>query len=130
MFPAITLADGHAPGFGGFVLNRSISCQSLYRHQHWRVFVLHEEHQEFCWLGTACVPTYHMDIVGALVERLSRSQRHLLSALHLHHHGTFQHIDESMRIVPVDWIGIAGGILYYHHHSLLAGALLKFLRQE
>jgi hypothetical protein len=30
-------------------------------------FVLHEEHQEFGWLGAACVPTDDMHLVGTVV---------------------------------------------------------------
>ncbi len=71
-----------------------------------------------------------MDIVGTFVERLSRTQRHLLSTLHLHHHGTFQDVDESMRIVPVHWIGISGRIFHDEHYSLLAGTVLKVLRKK
>src|SRR5262249_32103025 len=93
-------------------------------------FVLYEEHQEFCWLGTACVPTDDMHVVGSLVVRLPRSQFHFLSALDLHHDGTFQDVDEPMRIVPVDWIGSAGGIFHDKHQSLLARALLEVLRKE
>src|SRR5262245_7915117 len=104
--------------------------QSLYRQEHRSAFVLHKEHQEFCWLGTAGIPPDNMHVVGPLVERLSRGQRHLLPALYLHHNGTLEDVNESMRIVAVDWIGIAGGIFHDEHHSLFARALLKILRQD
>jgi WD40 repeat protein len=42
-------------------------------------------------------------IVGwTFIERLPRRQRHWLSALHLHDHGAFQHVNKPMCIVSMD----------------------------
>jgi len=54
----------------------------------------------------------------------------LLPALDLHHHGTFQDVNECFRIVPVDWIGTARRIFHEDHQSLLAWEFLKFPGKE
>jgi hypothetical protein len=63
------------------------SQQSLNWHEHRSARVLDQEHQKFRRLGAACVQANDMNIVGALIEDLSRCQCYLFSTLHLHHNG-------------------------------------------
>src|SRR6266850_5742130 len=111
------------PGRSAFTLNL-ISAppalfiqQSLCWHQHRSALVLDQEHQEFRRLGTACVPAYDMDIVGAFIEGLSWCQCYLLSTLHLHHNGALQYVNDRMCIVSVDRVRPAGRMLYCDHQN-------------
>src|SRR2546428_9060956 len=104
--------------------------RSLYWHEHRSALVLDQEHQEFCPLGTACVPANDMNIVGAFIEGLSWCQCYLFSTLHLHHNGALQYVNKRMCIVSVDWVRRAGRILHSDHQSFPAGILRKILRHE
>ena len=54
-------------------------------HQHRSALVLDQDHQELCRLGTACIPTDDVNIIGPFIKGLSWRQRYFLATLHLHH---------------------------------------------
>src|SRR5438874_8030314 len=71
-----------------------------------------------------------MNIVGTFIKGLAWRQRDFLPTLQLHHNGTFQHIEKSMRVVPMDRIGSAGRIHYSDHQTFLAGKFWQVLCHE
>jgi len=71
-------------------------------------FVLHEEHDEFRRFGLTGVAADDVNVIRAFIESLTRRESHFFSASHLHHDGAFQNINESMRVVTVDWVCTAG----------------------
>src|SRR6266536_115906 len=104
--------------------------QSLHWHERWSALVLDQEHQEFCWLGFACVPVNDMNIVGAFIEGLSWCQCYLFPTLQLHHDGALQHVNIRMCIVSVDSARPAGRMLHCDHQTFLAGILRKIFRHQ
>ena len=76
----------------------------LHRNQNRRIFVFEQEHQELGGFRLACVAANGVNIVGAFIKRLSRRKSYGLSAIHGHDNTAFQHIDEPMRVVPVNGI--------------------------
>src|SRR5246500_2965617 len=93
-------------------------------------FVLHEEHDEFRRFGLAGVPSNDVNIIRAFIESLTRRESHFFSTSHLHHDGAFQNINESMRIVTVDWVRTARRILNGDHQTLLTGKVCQVFRKE
>src|SRR5262249_24394637 len=83
--------------------NSSSASDLVHRRQYRRAFVLDEEHDEFCRLSLAGVPPNDVDVIRPFIEGLTGCQTHFLSAPHLHHDGTFQHINKPMCIVAMDW---------------------------
>src|SRR5438309_3705575 len=75
--------------------------RSLCWYHQWSIVLLNQEHKEFGWLRTTCVPANHVNIVRIFIKALSWTQRDLFSASHLHHDGAFQHVNGHLRIVPV-----------------------------
>src|SRR5262249_34344621 len=104
--------------------------QSLDRYERRSALVLEHEHQEFRWLGIACVSVNDMNIVGAFIEGLSWCECYRLSTLHLHHNGALQYVNNRMCIVSVDSVRAAGRMLYCDHQKFLAGILRKIFRHE
>src|SRR5262249_20838222 len=64
--------------------------------------LLHQDHDELCWLRRARVAPDRVHVVWAFVESLSWCQRDLLAALDPFDDRPFQHIDEGVCIVPMD----------------------------
>src|SRR5262245_20066709 len=94
---------------------------SFHRHENRSPFVLEQDDQDFCRLGLACAPADDMNIFGTLVEGLSRGQRHFWSSFHLHYHGTFEHVNEAVRMMHVHRVPSARRILYGKHQDFLTG---------
>src|SRR4051794_31300188 len=98
---------------GGVFLKSRASCLSLsvfmglhlfFRDQDRGAFVFHEDHQEFCRFGFAGVSADDVNILGTFIKSLTRCQGYFLSASYLHYDRSFQHINKSVRVVPMDWI--------------------------
>src|SRR5262249_34123558 len=103
---------------------------SVRRHQYGSAFVFHEEHDELSRFSLARVPPNDVNIRGTFIEGLTGCQSHFLPAPHLHHDRAFQHINEPMCIVAMDWIRAARRILHSDHHTFLARKLRQVFRQE
>lgn len=107
----------------GCLFEKSCRAGSMYRNERRRAFFLDEERQESCRLGTARVPADDMDIIGTFIERLPRGQCNLLSTLNLHDNSAFQHVDECVGIVTVDWVGTSRRIFHEEHEPFLSGTI-------
>src|SRR6516164_9747015 len=70
--------------------------------------LLHQDHDELCWLRRARVAPDNVHVVWAFVESLSRRQGDLLAATDLLDNRPFQHVEEGVRIVPMDVLHSAG----------------------
>src|SRR5580704_11267853 len=95
--------EGSSGAFGG------VSAGELLGGQH-RVdaLLLHHDHDELCWLCRARVAPDRVHIVGAFVESLSWRQSDLLAAADLLYDRSFQHVKESVCIVPMDMLQSSG----------------------
>jgi len=71
-----------------------------------------------------------MNIIGTFIETLAWRERDFFPAFHLHHNGAFQHVNECMRIVPMNRIRRAGRIHYSDHQTFLAGKICKIFRHQ
>jgi hypothetical protein len=71
-----------------------------------------------------------VNVIGPLVERLSRRQRDFLAAFDLHDDRSLQHVDHCVRIVPVDRVDGARRIFHCDHQQFLAGVIRQGLRQQ
>src|SRR5215831_223728 len=112
-------------------LNPLLSIQqSLYWHERWSALVLDQDHDEFRRLGLAGVPVNDMNIVGALIEGLSRFQGDRLPTLHLLDHRALQDVHHRMGVVSVTGARSARHMLDQEHQHFLAGTLWKILRHE
>src|SRR5262245_7981229 len=87
-------------------------------HQDRSAFLLDEHDEELRRFRLACVPPDDVNIIGTLVEALTRFQSHFLSPFHLHHDRAFQHVDEPVCIVAMDGVRTAGRILHGDHQPL------------
>src|SRR4030095_41401 len=127
--------------WGGVFLKSRASCFSLSvfigfqfllfcRYQHGGSFVLHEEHDEFCRFGFAGVSPDDVNILGAFIEGLTRCQSHFLPASYLHYDRAFQHINKSMCVVAMYWVGAAGRILNQEHQTFLPRKVRQVFRHE
>ncbi len=67
------------------------------------------------------VATDHVNIIGTFIEGLTRLKGDLLPPFDLHDHGAFQHIDECVRVMAMDGVLRARGILHDQHIALLTG---------
>src|SRR5262249_48465873 len=103
---------------------------SFYWHDRRSTLVLDQQHQEFCWIATACIPVNDMNIVRTFIEGLSWRQCYLLSTLQLHHNGALQHVNKRLCIVSVDRVRPAWRMLYCDHQNFPAGILRKIFRHE
>src|SRR5262245_2753670 len=79
--------------------------RSLHGDEHRRVFILEQDHHELGWLRLARVTPDGMDVLGSLVERLPRGERHGLATLDTHLDGALEHVDQRVRVVRVDRFG-------------------------
>jgi hypothetical protein len=61
-----------------------------------------EEHKEFGWFGLAGIVANDMNVVGALIECLSRRQGDRLSAFDLHHDSTLEYVNKHVSVVLMD----------------------------
>ncbi|MCU1260946.1 MAG: hypothetical protein JWO80_3831, partial [Bryobacterales bacterium] len=71
-----------------------------------------------------------MNIIGAFIKTLAWRERDFFPAFHLHYNGAFQHIKESMRIVPMNRVRSARRIDHSDQQTFLAGKLRKIFRHE
>jgi hypothetical protein len=71
-----------------------------------------------------------MNIIGTFIKGLACRERDFFAAFHLHHNGSFQHVNECMRIVPMNRIRSAGRIYDSDHHTFLAGKIRQILRYD
>src|SRR4029453_5260276 len=78
----------------------------------------------------ACVTANYMNIIGTFIETLAWRERDFFPAFHLHHNGALQHVNECMRIVPMNRIRSAGRIHDSDHKSFLTGKFRKIFRHE
>src|SRR5262249_18058864 len=69
------------------------------------------DHDELCWLRSARVAPDDVHVVGAFVESLSWRQGDLLAAPDPFDDRPFEHIDEGVRIVPMDVLHSSSRIL-------------------
>src|SRR6185437_331078 len=113
----------------GFWRGRS-SRRRAYRYEDGRPFVLNQKHNELCRFRFACVTTNGMNVVGPLIKSLTRRKRDFFPAFHLHDNRAFQHVNERMRVVPMNRIRSARWIHYGDHQTFLAGKARKIFRHE
>src|SRR5262249_42459246 len=103
---------------------------SLDWYQHRGVLVLHQKHEELSRFRGACVAANYMNIIGTFIKALAWRERDFFAAFHLHHNGAFQHVNECMRIVPMNRIRRAGRIHDSDHQTFLAGKICEIFRQD
>src|SRR6516164_1103373 len=92
--------------------------------------LLHQDHDELCWIRRARVAPDRVHVVGAFVETLSWRQGYLLAAPDPFDDRPFQHIDEGVRIVTMDVLDSSGRILDGEHQHLPSGHVSKILLHD
>ena len=70
---------------GCFVSLPCVISDSFRGYEHRSAFVLNKEHDHFCRFGLAGVSPDDVNILGALIEGLTRCQSDLFPAPHLHY---------------------------------------------
>jgi hypothetical protein len=93
-------------------------------------FLFQHDDEEFCWLRRARIASDRVHIVRALVESLSGRKSDLLAASNLFDDRPFQHVDEGIRIVPMDVLHSSGRIVDGKHHHLVAGDVCEILLHD
>ena len=83
---------------------RLADMASLGRHHEGRTLVLDEEGEKLGRLRLAGIAADDMDIIRPLVEGLTGVEGDRRRALHLHDDRAFEHVDENVRVVPVDGV--------------------------
>src|SRR5260370_33144592 len=79
---------------------------------------------------SACVAANYMNIIGTFIKALAWRERDFFAAFHPHHNGAFQHVNECMRIMPMNRIRSAGRIHHSDHQTFLTGKFRKIFRHE
>src|SRR5215471_20658106 len=92
--------------------------------------LLHQDHDELCWLRRARVAPDRVYIVRALVECLSWRQGDLLPAPDPFDDRPFQHIDKGVCIVPMDVLHSSRRILDGQHQHLPSGHVSEILLHD
>src|SRR5215469_6689784 len=106
------MSDSHLK----FVVTES-APKLLHRNQNRCILVFEQDHQELGWHRLARVATNGVNIVGTLVKRLSGREGYGLFAIHAHDNAAFQHIDQSLRVVAVDWVRATWWIFDRYHQK-------------
>jgi hypothetical protein len=84
-------------------MNFLLKCEQHYSqfvvllggHQHRSAFVLHQEHDEFCRFGFACIPPNDVDVIRTFVEGLTWCQSRVRYSTHNHKQMHARCADES-----------------------------------
>src|SRR5262245_27546490 len=105
-------------------------CCRVYWHQYWSPLVRNQDYDELRWFCGACVPANGMNILWPFIKALARLERNFLSAIQLHHDRAFQHVNERMRIVPMNRIRRTGRIDHSDHLNFLTGKVWKIFRHD
>jgi hypothetical protein len=92
--------------------------------------LLHHDDQEPCWLRRARVAPSGVHIVRAFVESLSWRQGNLLAAPDLLDDRSFQHVDEGVRIVPMNVLHSSRRIFDGEHQHLLSRYVSEILLHD
>jgi len=104
--------------------------RSLHLREYWSALVLDEEREKLGRLGLAGIVANDMNVIGTLIERLSRSQSDRLSAFELHHDSTFEYVDKRVSVVLMDGVRAARRIHDFEHHTFFATASRYILRHK
>src|SRR4051794_16151375 len=98
-------------------------CRALFFHRRkdGSPLTLQQHHDEPGRLRVAGVAPHDVNIGGALVERLPCLERDGRLAFQLHDDLAFEHIDERMGVVPMDYVLCARRIRYLDYATLLPG---------
>src|SRR5262245_63786732 len=91
------------------------------RRQDGRTLVFNEYDEKLRRLRLAGVATDNVNIIGTFIERLTSVKSDWLRPLDLHDDSAFQHVNECMRVMPMNWVYSAGRILDNQHRALFSG---------
>src|SRR5439155_3595690 len=81
----------------------------------------HQEHDELRRFAVARVAADNVNVIRAFIESFAGFERHGLGALQLHHDRTLEHVDEGVRIVPMDFVSAARRVGDRKYETFFAG---------
>src|SRR6266481_6024444 len=93
----------------------------LGRNQCRNTLVFHQEHDELRRFAVARVAADDVNIIRAFIKCFAGFERDGLGALQLHDDRTLEHVDESMRIVSMDWVSAARRVGDCKYKTFFAG---------
>src|ERR1700744_2003559 len=92
--------------------------------------VLYKKRNEFRWLCLTCVASYHVNIVGAFIEGLPRSEGQFFPTAYLHHNCPLQHVDKHVCIVSVYGFRTAWRVRNSNHRAFFSRDVGEISRKK
>src|SRR5438132_7715040 len=81
----------------------------------------HQEHDELRRFAVARVAADNVNVIRAFIESFAGFERDGLGALQLHHDRTLEHVDEGVRVVPMDFVSAARRVGDRKYETFFAG---------
>src|SRR5882724_9447543 len=90
----------------------------------------HQEHDELCGFAVARVAANDVNVIRAFIKCFARFERDGLGALQLHHDRTLEHVDEGVRVVPMDFVSATRRIGDRKYETFFAGNVREGLGHD
>src|SRR5262245_24265128 len=89
--------------------------------QCWSTLFFHQEHDELCRFAVARVAPDDVNVIRAFIESFAGFECDGLGTSQLHHDRTLEHVDERVRIVPMDFVSAARWVADRQYETFFAG---------
>src|SRR5262249_2042964 len=104
-----------------FIFESPVLFTLFGRNECWNTLFFHQEHDELCRFAVARIAADDVNVIRTFIERFAGFERDGLGASQLHHDGTLEHVDEGVRIVPVDYVSAARRVGDQKHETFFSG---------